>query len=167
MAENSIFGPQLGLRWFRQRGRWTISAEGRGFFAVNRQKITGGYPIQEATPSGNSRHHFEFLCVWLYPWVSAKRHGSWNPRSQRRLQSNLDPVQPCPIWFPTRGWCTPTTCISGSGHRPETCGSTPPGKSPNHLPWRRAGNGCTSPTVLPGGKAMGQGTHSRVSTTRT
>ena len=50
MAENSIFGPQLGLRWFRQRGRWTISAEGRGFFAVNRQKITGGYPIQEAIP---------------------------------------------------------------------------------------------------------------------
>ncbi|MDE0940122.1 MAG: hypothetical protein OSA43_09195 [Pirellulales bacterium] len=51
MAENSIFGPQVGLRWFRQRGRWTISAEGRGFFAVNRQKITGGYPIQEAIPN--------------------------------------------------------------------------------------------------------------------
>ncbi|OUT66162.1 MAG: hypothetical protein CBB70_10650 [Planctomycetaceae bacterium TMED10] len=50
MAENSIFGPQVGLRWFRQRGRWTISAEGRGFFAVNRQQITGGYPIQEAIP---------------------------------------------------------------------------------------------------------------------
>ena len=50
MAENTIFGPQVGVRWFRQRGRWTISAEGRGFFAVNRQEITGGYPIVESTP---------------------------------------------------------------------------------------------------------------------
>ncbi|MEE2781687.1 MAG: hypothetical protein VX431_05765 [Planctomycetota bacterium] len=53
MAQNTIFGPQLGLRWFRQRGRWTLSAEGRGFFAVNRQELSGGYPIQEATPVQN------------------------------------------------------------------------------------------------------------------
>ena len=50
MAENSIFGPQLGVRWFRQRGRWSISAEGRGFFAVNRQEITGGYSVVQPTP---------------------------------------------------------------------------------------------------------------------
>ena len=50
MAENSIFGPQLGVRWFRQRGRWTISAEGRGFFAVNRQEIMGGYTVQNPAP---------------------------------------------------------------------------------------------------------------------
>ena len=52
VAENTIFGPQFGLRWFRQRGRWNISAEGRGFVAVNRQKISGGFPIQEAAPVG-------------------------------------------------------------------------------------------------------------------
>ena len=51
MAENTIFGPQVGVRWFRQRGRWTLSAEGRGFFAVNRQEITGGYPIVQPTPA--------------------------------------------------------------------------------------------------------------------
>ena len=50
MAENSIFGPQVGVRWFRQRGRWTISAEGRGFFAVNRQEIVGGYTVQDPAP---------------------------------------------------------------------------------------------------------------------
>jgi hypothetical protein len=50
MAENTIFGPQLGVRWFRQRGRWSISAEGRGFFAVNRQEINGGYNVQEPAP---------------------------------------------------------------------------------------------------------------------
>ena len=50
MAENSIFGPQLGVRWFRQRGRWSISAEGRGFFAINRQEITGGYSVVQPTP---------------------------------------------------------------------------------------------------------------------
>jgi len=58
MAENSIFGPQLGVRWFRQRGRWNISAEGRGFFAVNRQEITGGYSVQEPTPRTSQSESF-------------------------------------------------------------------------------------------------------------
>ena len=153
MAENSIFGPQLGLRWFRQRGRWTISAEGRGFFAVNRQQITGGYPIQEAIPVQAPA-----------PPTAGSTLGF--PLTIKRIPPPCQDRQPSHR-FPTRGWCTPTMCISGSGHRPGMCDSTQRGRSPNRSPWRRAGNGCTSPTVLPGEKAMGQGTHSRVSTTRT
>jgi hypothetical protein len=51
LAENKIFGPQIGMRWFKKKGRWTISAEGRGLAAINRQYISGGYPIARPNPS--------------------------------------------------------------------------------------------------------------------
>lgn len=46
--ENNVFGPQVGLRWFKQKGRWTFSSEGRYYYAYNdqfyasRQTIVGG-----------------------------------------------------------------------------------------------------------------------------
>jgi hypothetical protein len=39
-AENNIIGPQVGVRWFRQHGRWRLSAEGRFFAGLNNQNIT-------------------------------------------------------------------------------------------------------------------------------
>ncbi len=39
-ANNSIVGPQIGLRWERQRGRWVTSFEGRFLGAANFQSIT-------------------------------------------------------------------------------------------------------------------------------
>ena len=54
LAENKIFGPQIGLRWFKKKGRWTVSAEGRGLAAINRQYISGGYPIARPNPSNTS-----------------------------------------------------------------------------------------------------------------
>jgi hypothetical protein len=54
LAENKIFGPQVGMRWFKKKGRWSISAEGRGFAAINHQYITGGYPIASPNPSNVS-----------------------------------------------------------------------------------------------------------------
>ncbi len=38
-AENHIIGPQVGGRWFRKNGRWTLSAEGRFFAGWNIQNI--------------------------------------------------------------------------------------------------------------------------------
>mgnify|MGYP000989729947 CR=1 FL=1 len=38
-AENHIVGPQIGLRWFKKRGRWTISTEGRFMAGLNRQNL--------------------------------------------------------------------------------------------------------------------------------
>jgi hypothetical protein len=38
-AENHITGPQVGLRWFRKRGRWMLSTEGRFFAGYNSQII--------------------------------------------------------------------------------------------------------------------------------
>ncbi len=34
---NNLVGPEIGLRWFRQRGRWITSAEGRFIAAANFQ----------------------------------------------------------------------------------------------------------------------------------
>jgi len=39
-ANNSIVGPQIGIRWERQRGRWVTSFEGRFLGAANFQNIT-------------------------------------------------------------------------------------------------------------------------------
>jgi hypothetical protein len=38
-AENHIIGPQIGGRWFRKGGRWTLSAEGRFFAGLNMQNV--------------------------------------------------------------------------------------------------------------------------------
>ena len=34
---NNMVGPEIGLRWFRQRGRWLVSADGRFFAGFNNQ----------------------------------------------------------------------------------------------------------------------------------
>ncbi len=35
--ESHMFGPQIGLRWFKQKGRFTLSTEGRYYYAFNQQ----------------------------------------------------------------------------------------------------------------------------------
>lgn len=44
-VENNVYGPQAGLRWFKQKGRWTLSSEGRYYF---------GFNDQHYAPSGGS-----------------------------------------------------------------------------------------------------------------
>jgi hypothetical protein len=38
-AENHIIGPQVGLRWFKKQGRWTLNTEGRFMAGFNLQNI--------------------------------------------------------------------------------------------------------------------------------
>jgi hypothetical protein len=38
-AQNHIIGPQIGGRWFRKGGRWTVSVDGRFFAGLNMQTI--------------------------------------------------------------------------------------------------------------------------------
>ncbi|MBN1394653.1 MAG: BBP7 family outer membrane beta-barrel protein [Pirellulales bacterium] len=38
-TENHIVGPQIGLRWFKKRGRWMVSTEGRFLAGLNCQNI--------------------------------------------------------------------------------------------------------------------------------
>lgn len=39
-AENHIVGPQIGLRWFKKQGRWSISTEGRFMAGLNSQNLS-------------------------------------------------------------------------------------------------------------------------------
>jgi len=38
-AENNVVGPQIGARWFKKRGRWMLSTEGRFLAGLNQQNI--------------------------------------------------------------------------------------------------------------------------------
>ncbi|NLE37242.1 MAG: BBP7 family outer membrane beta-barrel protein [Pirellulaceae bacterium] len=38
-ADNRIVGPQIGARWFKSYGRWTLSTEGRFFAGYNAQSL--------------------------------------------------------------------------------------------------------------------------------
>ncbi len=52
-AENHLIGPQIGMRWFRQRGRWVFSTEGRYMAGFNFQNIfQQGALGTELTPPG-------------------------------------------------------------------------------------------------------------------
>jgi hypothetical protein len=52
-VNNFLVGPQVGARWSRSRGRWTVSAEGRFLAAANFQQIrlSGNYATAQA-PGG-------------------------------------------------------------------------------------------------------------------
>jgi len=39
VAENHVVGPEVGLRWFKKQGRWTLSTEGRFMAGLNCQNI--------------------------------------------------------------------------------------------------------------------------------
>ncbi len=54
IIENNIFGPQAGLRWFKQKGHWTLSAEGRYFYGYNNQK----YRPNSVDPQGVQQHRW-------------------------------------------------------------------------------------------------------------
>jgi hypothetical protein len=49
LINNHIVGPQIGARWARTRGRWTVSAEGRFTAGVNFQQacVEGSYATNE------------------------------------------------------------------------------------------------------------------------
>ena len=38
-ADNHIIGPQVGVRWFKKRGRWMLSSEGRFMAGLNCQNV--------------------------------------------------------------------------------------------------------------------------------
>ncbi|NQU25094.1 MAG: BBP7 family outer membrane beta-barrel protein [Candidatus Nealsonbacteria bacterium] len=55
-AENHIVGPQLGLRWFQKRSRWTLSSEGRFMAGFNSQNLhqTGLIGSELSPPPSNA-----------------------------------------------------------------------------------------------------------------
>lgn len=44
-GKNNILGGEIGARWYKKKGRWTLSIEGRAFAAINWQQADGGNHI--------------------------------------------------------------------------------------------------------------------------
>ncbi len=63
---NNLIGPQIGLRWFRQRDHWITSVEGRFLAAANFQNTSqvtnlGSETIINATSTDSAGADFEFI----------------------------------------------------------------------------------------------------------
>lgn len=82
-VENHIVGPQVGVKWFRQAGRWSASAEGRFLAGFNRQNYNQvGILGSELTPLGT-----EGMPYLMGP--TAFDHGAhvneWSPIGEARV----------------------------------------------------------------------------------
>ena len=57
--QNRIWGPEVGVRWLKEFGRWGVSAEGRGMIGVNDQAIKqyGGFDSTLGGSGFNSSAH--------------------------------------------------------------------------------------------------------------
>jgi hypothetical protein len=52
-TKNDMYGGQVGLRWYKMKGRWILSAEGRYFYAYNHQNFAAsGSTINDDTAVG-------------------------------------------------------------------------------------------------------------------
>lgn len=87
-VENHIVGPQVGVKWFRQAGRWTVSAEGRFLAGFNRQNYKqSGILGSELTPLGS-----EGMPYLMGPTAFA--HGAhvnqWSPIGEARVHIDYE-----------------------------------------------------------------------------
>ncbi len=57
VSNNHMYGPQIGLRWFKQKDRLTLSAEGRYFYAYN-QQFFGSGNAENAIPLAFQDQHW-------------------------------------------------------------------------------------------------------------
>ncbi len=89
-AENHIVGPQIGLRWFKKRGRWMFSTEGRFLAGINyqnfHQKVVMGPNLDPGTnPDGS---YTPFVPKTMAP--TAATHSAyareWSPAIELRME---------------------------------------------------------------------------------
>ena len=91
-AENHIVGPQIGGRWFRKQGHWTLSVEGRFLAGLNLQNIRnngvlGSFlnapsPWDAPTPRG----------IPCSPTCSCPSSGGPTPSTTRRISASGAPA---------------------------------------------------------------------------
>ncbi|MBN1911070.1 MAG: BBP7 family outer membrane beta-barrel protein [Pirellulales bacterium] len=86
-ANNHVVGPQIGLRWFKRYGRWTLSTEGRFFAGYNMQAIhQSGVLGTELDPPGGQGlplamgptafNHTDYANEWT-PGVELRLMAEW------------------------------------------------------------------------------------------
>ncbi len=97
-AENHIVGPQLGVRWFKQVRRLTLSSEARFFAGINTQnlqqagmlgtKLDEDFPAEDATLIGaNSVTDFPFEPLTMGPtgFNHCSTETEWSPSAELRI----------------------------------------------------------------------------------
>jgi hypothetical protein len=81
-ADNHIIGPQVGLRWFRKRGRLMLSTEGRFFAGYNSQTVRQhGVLGDKLTPPGEE---FEPSVMGPTYFNSVLHIEEWSPCAELR-----------------------------------------------------------------------------------
>lgn len=93
-AENHIVGPQIGLRWFKKRGRWLFSTEGRFMAGLNRQnfhqKASLGpnlNPGPVSTEDGSYYRPFEPKAMGPTNATHSAYANEWSPMIELRMQA--------------------------------------------------------------------------------
>jgi hypothetical protein len=98
-AENHIIGPQIGARWLRRGGRWTLAAEGRFFAGLNMQNIRNrgvlGSELGAPPPYSFEPDPVNTFPAPGYPYMPLKREPyefdhvahirQWSPGAELRL----------------------------------------------------------------------------------
>jgi len=84
-ADNHIVGPQVGARWSKKRGRWTLSAEGRFFAGYNNQNIRqNGELGTNLTPPGGTG---ELLAMGPSPFNHRRYFDEFSPGAELRVEA--------------------------------------------------------------------------------
>ncbi|TWT43291.1 BBP7 family outer membrane beta-barrel protein [Botrimarina hoheduenensis] len=82
--DNQLVGPQLGLRWTRDRGKWDFSVDGRVMFAYNRADIDQyGVFGEEAIPGALNRSASARTTTSVY----GKFEDDFSPLAELRLEA--------------------------------------------------------------------------------
>jgi hypothetical protein len=86
-VNNFIVGPQLGARWSRSRGRWTVSAEGRFLAAANFQQVRLNGTYATLAVPGGPRGAFQNLVSSRFD--DAQTDEEFAPVGELRLETQL------------------------------------------------------------------------------
>lgn len=94
-AFNNLVGPQVGIRWQKTKGRFTISADGRFFAAWNfqtiRQKGALATQLEPTIPNLNAIQRVPGLPAFLSrtQFTNNEHETEWAPVAELRIQSHF------------------------------------------------------------------------------
>ncbi len=97
---NFAVGPQVGARWARTRGRWTVSTEGRFTAAVNFQqaRVNGffatndpnDFRTEQAVPAVPTRIEASLANLDPYTYTDSKQDETFSPIGELRFETQFE-----------------------------------------------------------------------------
>ncbi len=85
--DNNLVGPQVGIKWFKRRGRWTINAQGRFMFAYNviNQEQVGSIGRSLVPGAVNNPLYFNPTS-----FQHGKRDDDFSPTAEMRVEASYN-----------------------------------------------------------------------------